>query len=190
MIDTPPEPTPSQEQVIERKLLDCGLKAGGFAVRYEDELQSIEVVIRSVAGAGLEHFACIREVAFPEIVTFEEPTMFQQYMDFEAELARPQVLADVEASLKERGLWDNFPARSRFATFAEYVQALEAHAGFTPGTILQVEGEGLVTVYPLREEPISAASTERVGVLLMVLHFASARDRFDIGLIGNDKVRE
>lgn len=100
MIDTPPEPPPAQEQVIERKLVDCGLKAGGFTVKYEDELQGTEVVISPVAEASSELFPCIREAAFPEIVTFRDVAMFEQYRDFETEVMRPQMLADAETSLR------------------------------------------------------------------------------------------
>jgi len=40
----PPEPPPL-EQIIEQKLVACGLSSSGFTVTYQDELQSIEVVI-------------------------------------------------------------------------------------------------------------------------------------------------
>ena len=104
MIETPPEPLPAQEQVIEQKLLDCGLKVGGFTVKYEDYLDGIEVVITPVAGATPDHFDCIRGSIYPEFVRFEDYAMYDQYMAYEADLVRPQVLAEVEAALKERDL--------------------------------------------------------------------------------------
>lgn len=190
MIDTPPEPPPAQEQVIAQKLVSCGLKADGFTVRYEDELQSIEIVISTSAQAKPEHFVCIREAAGFEIVTFEDTEMFGAYLQEMEKLARPQVLADAEMPLKERGLWDNFPQRSDYADFAEYLRALEIHAGFAPGSVLQAEGERGVRLEPSSDEIFDEVSYERWAVLLAVLKYASARDGFPIGFVGNDKYRE
>jgi hypothetical protein len=101
MIDVPPEPLPPQERVVEQRLLDCGLKTGGFIVKYEDYLQSIQVVIEPSAGATSDNFACIREAAGNEIVTFEDGEMFAAYMDFTSELARPEMMVMYEGRLKE-----------------------------------------------------------------------------------------
>ncbi|WP_066528523.1 hypothetical protein [Erythrobacter sp. CCH5-A1] len=190
MIDTPPEPPVAQEQVIERKLLDCGLKSEGFTVRYEDELQSIQIIITPSAQAKPEHFVCIREAAGYEIVTFEDTEMFGAYLRVMEDLARPKVLADAEISLKERGLWENFPKRSDYAAFADYLRALEIHAGFAPGSVLQAEADQRVRLEPSSAELFDQVSYERWAVLLAVLKFASARDGFPIGFVGNDKYRE
>ncbi len=190
MIDTPPEPPPAQEQVIERKLLACGLKASGFSVTYEDYLQSIEVVITPAAGATPDHFGCIHEAAFPEIVRFADGSMYQGYMAYVAELFRPQVMADAEAALKKLGLWERFPRREDYADLANFARALEAHAGFVPGTILRAEADTQIAVDPVDRNRLIEMDYERLATLLVVLNFASARDRFSIGFIGNDKVRE
>lgn len=190
MIDTPPEPPLAQEQVIEQRLLDCGLKAGGFTVRYEDYLQSIEIVVTPSAQAKPEQFVCIRDAAGYEIVTFEDAEMFGAYMRMMEEFARPQVLADAETALKERDLWENFPKRSDYAAFADYLRALEIHAGFAPGTVLQADGDQRMRLEPSSEELFDEVSYQRWTALLAVLIYASARDGFPIGLVGNDKFRE
>ena len=190
MIDTPPEPPPAQEQVIAQKLVACGLKAEGFTVRYEEELQSIEVVITLEAGATPNHFGCIHEAAFPEIVRFVDGTMYQDYMAYVAELFRPQVMADAEAELKKLSLWESFPRREEYADLADFARALEAHAGFAPGTILRAEADTQIAVDPVDRNLLIQMDYERLGTLLVVLKFASARDGFSIGFIGNDKVRE
>ncbi|QDH34415.1 hypothetical protein [Porphyrobacter sp. YT40] len=190
MMDTPPEPPTAQEQLIESKLIGCGLKAGGFSVRYEDYLQSIEVRIMPVAGATPEHFGCIKEAAFPEIVTFEDGPMFMQYNEYLEELYRPQALADARAALDARGLLENFPAREDYATLADYARALEAHAGYAPGTMLQFEGDETLVFDPANNDLLAEADYERLAVLLNVIKFASARDGFTFGFIGNDKYRE
>lgn len=189
MIDTPPEPPPAQEQVIEQKLLDCGLKAGGFSVRYENELQSIEIAIKPTAEVLTEQFSCIREAAFPEIVTFEDQKMFVQYMAFEAELMRPQALADSEVALKEYGLWEGFPRPGGFATLDGYAHALERHLGFASGSLFKVNGDAL-TFDPPRDEFLAAGSFERYTPVMAAMSFASASDNVQFYFIGNDKVRE
>lgn len=190
MIDAPPDQLPAQEQVIERKLLDCGLKAGGFTVKYEDELQSIEVVIKSAAGAGSEQFPCIFEAVWPEIVTFEDSVTTAQYYAYVSDQLQDQILADAQAGLEERGLLDGFPDRSRYKTLADYIRALEVHAGFAPGSVLQLDGENRLTiVFPESIEP-AESSYERIATLLVVLKFASASGEFKLGFVGNEKYRD
>jgi hypothetical protein len=190
MIGTPPEPPPAQAQVIAQKLVGCGLKAEGFTVRYEDELESMVIAITAAAQAKPEQFVCIREAAGIEIVTFEDFEMFDAYMQVVEELARPQVLADAEKSLRESGLWENFPKRNDYAAFADYLRALEIHAGFAPGTMLQAQDDQRMRLEPSSDELFDEVSYERWATLLAVLKYASARDRFPIGFIGNDKVAE
>jgi hypothetical protein len=190
MIDTPPEPLPAQEQVIEQKLLACGLKAGGFAVRYEDKLQSIEVVIMPAAETAPEHFPCIREAVFPEIVTFQDGAMFSQYTDFQEELARPQALADAEAELRKRGLLERFPNRNNFATLAEYARAPETHAGWEPGSAIKAEGGNTLTFDPPRQSSFSGETVESYSVILLVMIYASVGAGVKIGFIGNEVVAE
>jgi hypothetical protein len=190
MIDAPPDPLPAQEQVIERKLLDCGLKAGAFTVMYEDELQSIEVVIRPPAGAGPEQFPCIFEAVWPEIVTFEDQATTERYDSYVSEQLRDKILADAQAGLKERGLLAGFPDRSRYTSFADYIRALEVHAGFAPGSVLQLDGDDRVTIVFQDSTGPAETSYERFATLFAVLKFASTSGEFKLGFVGNEKVRE
>jgi hypothetical protein len=190
MMDAPPEPPPAQEQVIERKLLDCGLKAGGFTVRYEDELDGFEVVIASSAGATSAQFRCIFDATYPEIVRFDDLAVEEQYNAFVDDKVRPQVLADLERELRIVGLWEGFPERRAFTTLQDYVRALEAHAGFSRGTMLRAEADTRVIVDFMDPNLLVQRDYERLATLLVVLKFASARDRFSIGFIGNEKVAE
>ncbi len=189
-MDTPPEPLPVQEQRITQSLINCGLKAESFTVRYEDYLQGIEVVISPAAGVLPDQFPCINEATFPEVVTFADRAMFEHYSAFAAELYRPQILADVEVELKKLGLWDGFPERGSFNTLVDYVRALEVHSGFAPGTMARVDGEARVTFDPPREGAPTLSRPEPLGPLLAVLLYASARDGFDLAFIGNDKIAE
>lgn len=189
MINIPAEPPPSQEQIIEQRLLGCELTAGGFTVRYESELQSIEVVIRSAAGATSEQFGCIREAAFPEIVTFEDRDMFRQYVAFESELVRPQMLADSQAALKKYGLWEGFPRLAEFVALDGYAHALERHLGFGSGSLFEVSGDAL-TFDPPRDEFLAAGSFERYAPVMAAMSFASASDNVHFYFIGNEKVAD
>jgi len=108
---TPTEPPAAPEQVIEQRLIDCGLNKGGFTVKYEDYLQSIEIVINPTAGAREEHFSCIRQSTGHEIVTFDENAMQVAYLDYVSEIVRPQMLSDATAQLAERQLLAGFPEK-------------------------------------------------------------------------------
>ncbi|MXO66336.1 hypothetical protein [Altericroceibacterium endophyticum] len=189
MIDVPPEPLSTQEQVIEQRLLDCGLNSGGFSVRYEDYLQSIEIVIASSAGATTDDFKCISEASGYEIVRFEDGAMFAAYMDFASELARPEMMVMFEDSLKEVGLWEGFPEREDFGSLKDYAEALEVHAGLEPGAALRVSGDGI-----LFDPPNASADyedfAERYSNLLSVVAYASTRDRLNFGFLGNERVEE
>ncbi len=189
MIDVPPEPLPTQERVIEQRLLDCGLNPGGFTVKYEDYLQSIEIVIEPSAGATSDNFACIREAAGNEIVTFEDGEMFAAYMDFTSELARPEMMVMYEGRLKEAGLWEDFPGREDFGSLEEYAEALEVHAGIKPGSALRVSGNGILFDPPSASHNY-ADFAERYSNLLSVVAYAATKDRVNFGFIGNERVAE
>lgn len=190
MIDTPPEPPAAQEEVIAAKLAECGLKAGGFTVRYEAELQGVEVLISPLAEATPAMFGCIHDATFPEFVRFEDLAAFRQFIAFQEELFRPQAMAEGEAELQKRGLWEGFPRREAHPDLPDLARALEVHAGFSPGTMLRAEAGIRIVIDPVDRNLWVQMDNERLAVLLVVLKFASARDRFSIGFIGNDKVRE
>ncbi len=140
----PPEPRPAYEQVIEQKLIQCGLRAEGFTVKYEDELQSIEIVIHEGAGASRKNIDCIREAAGYEIVTFRDVDSQQAYDEKVFEALKPKMLAEARAALESRGLIDDFPERSSYASDKLFAEALERHCGIKPGTFF-VQGEwGLI----------------------------------------------
>lgn len=189
MFDVPPEPFSTQEQVIEEQLLDCGLNSGGFSVRYDDYLQSIDIVIAPSAGATSDDFACIREAAGYEIVRFEDGVMFAAYMDFASELARSKVMMRLQGSLKEAGLWEGFPEREDFSSLKDYAEALEVHAGLDPGAALRVSGDGFL-FEPQSTSPHDEDFTERYSNLFSVVVYASARDRLNFGFLGNEGVVE
>jgi len=188
-MDTPPEPPPSPEQIIEQRLVDCGLDAHGLSVRYEDGLQSLEIVIASSAGATSKHFACIKEAAEHEIVTFEDGGMYSAYSKFTTELARPEMLAGSEKALKEAGLYEGFPEREAFETLEEYAVALEKHAGANPGSALRVSGDGIL-FDPPRDAASYADFEDRYSNLIAVVAYASIRDRVGFGFIGNGAIAE
>ncbi|MBA4163622.1 MAG: hypothetical protein C0510_03165 [Erythrobacter sp.] len=189
MIEMPPEPPPRQEQVIEHRLIECGLDARGVSVKYEDYLQSIEIVIGPKAGATTKHFACIKEAAGYEIVTFEDREMFAAYSDFASELARPQMLATFESRLKETGLWEGFPDRRDFGSLEDYARALEVHAGVPPGSALRISGNGIL-FDPAREGQNPADFVERYSDLLAVVAYASTKERLSFGFIGNERIAD
>ncbi|RIA37905.1 hypothetical protein DFR49_3795 [Hephaestia caeni] len=189
MIDLPPEPPIQQEQVIAQKLVDCGLDAQGFTVKYEDYLQSIEIVIGRDAGATENQFACINRAAGHEIVTFRENALQSAYTDFMAELYRPQMIADATAGLKKLGLLDNFPKRTAYESLADYARALESHCGLIPGSALKAHGEG-ISFQPPREVDFKEFSKKYSGLIAAIMYANAIGDSEGFGFIGNAAIAE
>jgi hypothetical protein len=188
-MDVPPEPLPAQEQVIEQRLIDCGLDPSGLSVKYEDYLQSIEIVISTAAKATPDHFACIKEAAGDEIVMFQDVAMSTAYMDFASELARPGMMVVLEGQLKDAGLWAGFPDRDDFGSVEKYVAALEIHSGTELGSALRVSGDHIIFDPPNASQN-PAAFAKRYADLLLVVAYASLRDRLKFGVIGNQRVAD
>jgi hypothetical protein len=185
----PPEPPPASEQIIEQRLVDCGLNKNGFTVKYEDYLQSIEIVISLAAGARAEHFSCIHEAVAHQIVTFEDGPTQMAYLDFVSELVRPQMLEAATAGLDKRGLLAGFPERASFNDLESYAEALEAHSGLSPHSALRVHGEA-ITFDPPRTEDFEEFH-QKYSDLLVAIQFATARGDFkNFGFIGNEKFVE
>ncbi|KEZ20822.1 hypothetical protein CP98_00863 [Sphingobium yanoikuyae] len=189
MIDMPPALPPSEEQVIEQRLIECGLNAKGLSVKYEAHLQSIEIVIRPNAGANVDRFKCIKDASGYEIVTFEDRNMHVAYNEYASELARSQVLDGFKASLEEKGLLEAFPERRKFQNLREYAKALETHGGLKPGTALRVSGD-VIVFDPPHNDKNPADFMERYSNLLAIVGYASALERLNFGFIGNAAVSE
>jgi hypothetical protein len=186
MIDMSPESPPAQVQVIQQRLVECGLKTGAFTVRYEDELQSIEIVIGPQAGASTEKFGCIREAAQYEIVTFSENDLQRAYAGHISDLLRPKMLKDARESLEKRGLLTGFPERSRFASDRFFAEALEKHCGVKAGSFF-IEGERGLIVQP-KTTPLNDTEGDQMTCLINALMYVSAKgENFAVGFIGNEQ---
>jgi hypothetical protein len=184
------EPPQAAEQVIEQRLIECGLSRSGFTVKYEDKLRSIEIVITPAAGAREEHFSCIRRAVDHEIVTFDDRAMQEAYSDYVSELLRPEMLASATAELKKRGLLKGFPERDKFPSLEAYAQALERHGGVPPKSVLRVEGDTIV-FDPPRGQTDFRDFEKKYSNLIAVIMFAAARGDFkDFGFIGNERLAE
>ena len=189
MIDIPLEPSTTQEQVIEQRLLDCGLDRRGFTVTYEAYLQSIQVAIASNSGATSENFACIEKAAGDEIVRFQDDAMSAAYTNFVSQLARPETLAMMEARLNDTGLLEGLPDREDFGSLAEYAAALEVHAGIEPRSALHVSGDTIVFDQP--DDPSDDENAdERYSNLFAVVSYATTRDRLSFGFTGNAEIAD
>jgi hypothetical protein len=177
-------PPPADEQAIEQRLVVCGLSRDGFSVKYENYLQSIEIVIEPAAGAREDHFPCIRQAVQHGIVSFADTRMQRAYSNFEIELFRPQMLEIAKAELKKLRLLKNFPDPKSYANLELYAEALEQHSGLMPRSRLRVSGTEIVV------EPPSVDSNfedlrDRYSSLMAVLMFASARGDADFWSTGS-----
>lgn len=185
MIDMPQVPPPAYEQVLTQKLLKCGLRNGGFTVKYEDELQSVEIVIEKAVGGSAANIDCIREAVGYEIVTFKDQTLQQAYQDRVYETLRPKMLADAKAELVKRGIFDGLPERSKYASDKLFAEALERHCGLQSGSYF-VESQWGLIAQPKAERQ-SKAEEAKMSCLGAAIMYASARgDDFKFGFIGNE----
>lgn len=183
----PPEPPPAQVQVIQQKLVECGLKADGFTVKYEDELQSIEIVIGLQSSASIDKLDCIRAAAQFEIVTFNEGRLQAAYSDRVAKLMRPNLLEDARNRLKKSGLLEGFPERGNFASDKLFAEALEKHCGEKPGSFLVDSQWGLI-LQPPKAALFGSAEFDRMSCMINALMYVSAKgEDFKVGFIGNEQ---
>lgn len=187
MIDMPQATPPAYEQIVTQELLQCGLRNGAFTVKYEDELQSVEIVIENEAGASAANLDCIREVAGHEIVTFRDHALQQAYQDRVYEGLRPTMLADAKAELEKRGVLDGFPERSKYGSDKLFAEALERQCGMKPGSFFVESQSGLVGQPKL--EHLSKAEEAKLSCLMAAIMYVSAiGDDFKFGFIGNEEV--
>lgn len=187
MIDPPSEPIAVHVQAIRAKLVACGLRSSGFTVRYEDELQGIEISIGPDANASSDKFECILQAAGHEIITFGSAEQGTAFSAFSYEHFKCRIFAENRAELDRRGLLADFPERSDFSSDIQFAEALERHCGFDPGSFF-VEREFGVIIRPAYG-PRNEADLDRRGCLLTAMTYAQARgDTFKIGFIGNEAV--
>ncbi|MFM2022349.1 MAG: hypothetical protein RJB02_2057 [Pseudomonadota bacterium] len=178
------------EQVIEQRLVECGLNPSGFTVKYKDYLQSIEILIKPEAGATEEKFGCIHKAVEFEIVTFTDLEMYRDYNEFEMELYRPKMLEDARLSLEKVGKLESFPARSAFANDKLFAEAVEVHCGISAGSALKEFGDRIVFM-PSRDEYRDAETfMNKYSCLTTAILYLAANRELSVGLIGNEAVQE
>lgn len=132
-MDLPPEPQIQSVEVIEQRLVDCGLNQKGFSIQYSELLQAREIVIGKNADVSVEQFACIHTALGFEFVTFEDAQMGEEYRDFSNELVRPQILEYAKNGLAEVGLLEGFPERAKYKSDKLFAEAIEVHCGLEAG---------------------------------------------------------
>lgn len=185
MIDIPPEPPASPQLHIEQRLVDCGLERRSFSVKYEEYLQSIEIVIDDQANIATSQFTCIHAAAGNEIVSFKNGATQLAYNDFGAELVRPEMVARAKVELEKRGLLADFPNRGPFPDLKRYAEALEAHCGMSPGSALRAGSQDILFDPPAKNTGLSEFN-KRYSCILSLLMYASAKGDATFAFIGNE----
>ena len=187
MIDSPKVPPSAYEQVLNQKLIQCGLRNGGFTVKYEDEMQSVEIVIDKEAGASAEHLDCIKQAATNEIVTFKDPELQHAYQDCLFEALRPTMLADARTELAKRGALEGFPERSAFSSDKLFAEALERQCGMKPGSFFVHSELGLIG--RPKQGRQSNVDQEKMSCLMAAIMYVNAKgEDFKFGFIGNEAI--
>jgi len=185
MLDMPQLPPPAYEQVLTEKLLHCDLRSGGFTVKYEDLLQSVEIVVEKETSVSTENFDCIRQAADYEIVTFKDSEVQKAYDARVFEAMRPKMLAEARDELEKRGVLKGFPERSKFASDKLFAEALERQCGMRPGSFFVPNKWGL-SAQPKLGRRINA-DMDRMSCLMAAITFVQAKgEPFEFGFIGNE----
>ncbi|MEP7222089.1 MAG: hypothetical protein ABI673_05415 [Novosphingobium sp.] len=185
MIDVPPVPPVHQEQAIERKLIDCGLDAKGISIKYEADLQSIEIVISSDARASKTHFECINKATAHKIVTFRDDAMQSAYGEYLGDMYRPKMISEATSNIKKLGLLYGFPKRSSYNNLEHYARALEKHCGVIQGSALKVSGER-ISFDPPRQADYQKFSKLYSNLLAAIMYASATGDFKKFGFIGNE----
>ena len=187
MVDMPQTPPPAYELAVTQKLVRCGLRADGFTVRYEAELQAVEVVIGEGAGATTAHVECIRQAAGSEIVTIHDSAVRHAYENRVAEVVRPAMLASARAALERHGALKDFPRRSAYPSDKGFAEALERQCSLAPGSVFVEQAGKLI----LRPDAFDGQSFDKLTCVLAAAQYAEARgDHFTFGIIGNEQVAD
>ena len=193
MFDLPPDPPAFDTDPIIEALVECGLQRGGLKVTYDDLLQETVVTISESAGASAEHFGCIRGSLQSYVaLDFKAEELGEDYWEFVAEQERPRRLAESGRRLAELALLEGFPRRDRFTNFADYLRALERHAGLVEGEWLSADGE-IITFQPPEVSAGQDATEhyERSARILTLIHYASLLgDLPHFGFFGNERAAE
>jgi hypothetical protein len=185
-MDLPPEPQIQSIEVIEQRLVDCGLNKKGFSIEYSELLQAREIVIGKNADASVGHFPCIHTALGLEFVTFEDAQMGEEYRNFSNELARPQILEYAKNGLAEVGLLEGFPERAKYKNDKRFAEAIEVHCGLDAGSVLK-EVEGGLTLQPDDLELDSVTLSEKYRRLIAAVIYAQAKgDIQNFGFVGNE----
>ena len=185
-MDLPPEPHIQTVEVIEQRLVDCGLNQKGFSIQYSELLQARKIVIGKNADVSLEQFACIHNAIEFEFVTFVDAQTDAEYRDFSNELAQPQVLEYAKNGLAEVGLLEGFPERAKYKNDKLFAEAVELHCGLDAGSVLK-EVEGGLTFQPDYPGLDSDTLSERYRRLIAAVMYAQARgDIQNFGFVGNE----
>lgn len=187
MIDMPQAAPPAYEQVLAHKLEQCGLRDGGFTVRYQQELQGFEIVIGEDAAASPAHFDCIQQAAGREIVTFSRADLGRAYSHHVFEKQRAQMLADARNELARHGALEEFPERAAYSSDGLFAEALERQCGVPPGSFFGVSQYGL-SLHPVDHQP-GTKGWERMTCLFAAISYVTAKgEPVQFGFVGNEAV--
>jgi len=185
-MDLPPEPQIQSVEVIEQRLVDCGLNKKGFSIEYSELLQAREIVIGKNADASVGQFPCIHTATGFELVRFEDTQVDGEYRDFLSELARPKIFEYAKNGLAAAGLLEGFPERAKYKNDKLFAEAIEVHCGLDAGSVLK-EVEGGLTFQPTDPGLDSETLSERYRLLITAVIYAQAKgDIQNFGFVGNE----
>ncbi len=144
----------------------------------------IVIRIRREGRPAADRMDCIHRAAHPSLLLFDDPAWQASYDRHAAEQARADLLASARTQLAKMGLLTGFPRRADHADTADYLRALERHAGFAEGSALRMVGDGVVI--DGGDTAATTAGLERLVRLSAVAAYAAGLGDIDgVSVVGS-----
>ena len=189
MIDLPP---PSYEQTIEA-VVKCDISHANIRIKYEDYLQSDEVVVSDLGTVTDDKLRCLRAAVHPfYILTIRNAEQQAAFYDLSQKDDRPRQLTEAREWARSRGMLDRVPTYDPERGVDEFSAALDVACGFKRGGALQPGGGSWVTVRP---DVVSTneltKSSKALECLMQMFAASNAPDKgIKFGFIGNEALAE
>jgi hypothetical protein len=170
-------------------LKPCGLNANDITVRFDDEIQSTIVTVKSSVKVDASSFICLRQALWAKAdIDFEDDHPRKSYRKFDDEISRAEGRAVARAWFEQRGLLDKLPSFTDGDSASSVTAKVEYFCGLKPGFAFEERFPGLLSIkrelMTVPPKPgleclfyaMAAIDTDKVGM------------RF--GFIGNEAVSE
>ncbi|EJL25781.1 hypothetical protein [Novosphingobium sp. AP12] len=190
-----PDLPPTEHHQVVEALVNCGLDRRGFFVTHEEDVDDDFVRIGERTAVSPEQFACIRKAAEGTILWFDDRATGDAYGAYVDSQMRPEMSRKAREELAQQGRLAALPEISRYASAADFAQALEGFCGVRPGQVLIRHGADAWEIKPALDAKghVVDSGIEQMGCIFNALTAQTedpSRYGFNFGFIGNEALAE